>query len=122
MSRWLPIIAMVWLVACSNPDDHNHPDLWTGEDFYRYHCAACHRDAGRGDFLKGVPPAIYASLDAESFIALILEHQRPPTTRMPIFENMPRDEAKAIADYLQANIQHAHARSGETTSSPSDPR
>mgnify|MGYP001810231498 CR=1 FL=1 len=109
MIRWLTILAAIWLAACGNPDAHDHPELKTGEDFYRHHCAACHRGLGKGDFLKGVPPAVYASLDAESFIARILGHQRPATTRMPIFATMPRAEAEAIAGYLRANLPHSPA-------------
>lgn len=117
MVRWFAILAAVWLVACGNPDAHDHPELRTGEDFYRHHCATCHRDLGKGHFLKGVPPAVYASLDAESFIARILGHRRPAKTRMPVFATMPRAEAAAIAGYLRANLASSQGQIQDAGSS-----
>lgn len=105
MSRWFLIFAAVWLVACRNPDLDDHPSLQRGEDLYRYYCAACHRDAGQGNFLKGVPSAAYASLDTERFVAVIQGHRRPPKTLMPLFIVMPRAKAEAIAGYLQKQLQ-----------------
>ena len=122
MSRWFVILAAVWLVACRNPDLEDHPSLQRGEDLYRYYCAACHRDAGQGSFLKGVPPVVYASLDIEKFVAVIQGHRRSPKTLMPVFLFMPRAKAEAIASYLQGQLRDAPDRPRNPDSSRLDAR
>ena len=104
---WIVLLGGVLMGACSDPDSHDHPASSAGEDFYREHCAECHLDSGKGLFLKGVPPALYMSLDVAAFTDRILGHSRDEGSRMPLFASMPRAEAAAIADYLQQRLRAA---------------
>ena len=102
------IISLVWLLsACKPAEVSNYPMLTSGQKLYDWHCAACHRDRGRGNFLKGVPSAVnYAQLDLQSFTDIIQGHQRPLDTKMPLFTHMPRFQVEAIAYYLRAQLTH----------------
>ena len=89
----------LFLAACNN-DQHNHPALKTGKDFFNYHCASCHNEDGSGMFLKGIPANIATSKNKIEIILHIKEGSHANHAQMPVYSNMPDQEARKIADYL----------------------
>lgn len=102
---------LVWLLyvgllpACTDRDDHAHPQLKTGKQLYDHHCAACHRGEGEGSLLRGVPPVSYTDLTLRKMVDLIRGHTRAQGSRMPSFANMPTREAEAIAVYIHTRLR-----------------
>ena len=92
------------LFACSRSDDHDHPQLKSGEQLYNHHCAACHQDSGAGAFLKGVPPVRYTTMTYRQMVHYIQGHGRAEDSRMPTFSAMPKHEAEAIAIYVRRQL------------------
>lgn len=87
------------LVGCST-DQHDHPDLISGQQLYEYHCASCHKADGTGIFLKGVP----ANRDTDLSVWQIIHKVQVGSeekSAMPSFEKMPQQEASKIAVYLK---------------------
>ena len=101
MRRIVISLASVLLAACGGPDPVG---LERGEDLYRALCADCHRGAGDGNFLKGVPPIRYTSLDYRELVELIQGHGREQDSRMPVFADLPRAKAEAVAVYVRQHI------------------
>ncbi len=92
-------IGVVSLAGCSN-DIHNHPDLVSGKQLFEYHCSVCHKDTGKGNFLKGVPANKDTELSANQIVHRI-KHKDNSGDKMPVFTNMSAEEAKLISDYLK---------------------
>ncbi|QIK38421.1 c-type cytochrome [Caldichromatium japonicum] len=87
------------------PSGQDYPAFTSGKALYEHHCAGCHRDLAQGNFLKGVPPLRYENLELTVFVDLIQGHRRAPDTKMPIFDQMQRDQIEAIAQYLHMQIR-----------------
>lgn len=93
---WAMVI--VGLSGCSQ-DQHDHPNLTTGEQLFNYHCAECHGVQGTGNLFDGIPANILTKKSPGEITAYITSetgHQR----EMPVFRTMPADEAQAITDHL----------------------
>jgi mono/diheme cytochrome c family protein len=92
-------VMLLSLMACSI-DQHDHPRLTTGKQLYDFHCAPCHKEDGRGVFLKGVPPNWNTKLSVWEIIHKT-ESGNGIKSKMPKFEAMPDGEAAKIAIYLK---------------------
>ena len=91
--------------GCAGPDDHDHPQLRTGQQLYEHHCGACHQGGGDGAFLRGVPPVRFTTLTYAELVDHIRGYSRPTGTRMPLFSTMPREEAEKIAIYVRQKLK-----------------
>jgi mono/diheme cytochrome c family protein len=99
----------VCLTGCSR-DQHDHPNLTTGEQLFNFHCAECHGVRGTGKLFDGIPANILSKKSPEEiarYITTETEHIR----EMPAFSTMPADEAKAITDHLIA-LQTTYDKNG----------
>jgi mono/diheme cytochrome c family protein len=90
-----------------------------GENLYREHCAECHKDSGRGGFLKAPPllgSAIVQSADPSSLINVVL-YGAHPDSRLPApfgawesmkgFQQKLSDaEVAALASFLRSEWGH----------------
>ena len=93
------IVASV-LVACSKDrDDHDHPNLTTGEELYNYHCAECHGEDGTGKLVDRTPANILTGKSTQEIVNYIVS-DTGKDRKMPVFAAMPRSEAVKIAAYL----------------------
>jgi len=103
-----PISAIVpcifLLTACSQQDGHQHPQLKTGEQLYMRHCASCHRGAGGGAFLEGVPPVKDSSMTYRQMTDHIRGVGRAEGSRMPKFSTMSKAEAGLITLYVRSKL------------------
>lgn len=90
---------VVGLIGCSN-DIHDHPDLVSGKQLFEYHCSACHKDTGKGNFLKGIPANRGTELTASQIVHRITRKDNSGS-KMPAFPNMSVEEAKQISTYLK---------------------
>jgi mono/diheme cytochrome c family protein len=91
-------MVLMSLSGCSQ-DQHDHPNLTTGEQQFNYHCAECHGVQGTGKLFDGIPANILTQKSHQEIINYITTetgHERD----MPVFTAMPLDEAKAITDHL----------------------
>ena len=96
------ICLVLWVSACSKySDDHNHPQLVTGEELFNYHCSVCHGKDGTGMLADQTPANILTMRGRDGIIEYIT---RPvnPNRKMPVFANMPPAEAAKIASHLLA--------------------
>ncbi len=104
LTQKLPLFILIALISfCLNActkDKHNHQNLSTGEEYYNEHCTACHNKEGSGTFLKGIPANIATNKNKTEIILHIKRGSQDKHSQMPIFPNMPDDEAKKIANYL----------------------
>jgi mono/diheme cytochrome c family protein len=88
------------LLACSpGRDNHDHPNLKTGEELFNYHCAECHGDDGTGKLVDRTPANILTDKDLQGIEDYII-NDTGRGRKMPVFATMPRSEAKMIAAYL----------------------
>jgi cytochrome c553 len=94
------IFQLMILSSCSESDNHHHPGLISGKDFFEHHCADCHSDSGKGLFLKGVPANIMTQMSENELIFYLKDQHRKNDSEMPVFANMPEQEARKIAAYL----------------------
>ncbi|MFD2229837.1 c-type cytochrome [Alkalimarinus sediminis] len=99
MRRTLLLIALAGLSGCDK-DTHNHPELITGKQLFDHHCAGCHAETGKGNFLKGVPPNKQSSLSIWQ-IAHKIRIEANDKRKMPLYPNMSTQEAELIADYVK---------------------
>ncbi|SFB87600.1 c-type cytochrome [Pseudoalteromonas denitrificans] len=54
--RLICILALVIIfTGCKKKSFHDHPSLTTGTQLFKHHCATCHGQKGKGNFLKGIP-------------------------------------------------------------------
>lgn len=84
--------------GCSR-DQHDHPNLTTGEQLFKYHCAECHGVQGTGNLFDGIPANILTKKSPEditTYITTDTGHGR----KMPVFPTMSADEANVITDHL----------------------
>jgi mono/diheme cytochrome c family protein len=91
-------MVVVSLSGCSR-DQHDHPNLTTGEQLFNYHCAECHGVQGTGKLFDGIPANILTQKSPQEitqYITTETGHERD----MPVFSTMQTDEAKAITDHL----------------------
>ena len=93
------------MTACDRVDHHDHPQLKTGEQFYDYHCASCHRGSGEGAIMEGVPAVKYTSMKIRDIVEHIRGHGRADDTRMPTFSDMSVYEAERIAVYIRLELR-----------------
>jgi len=98
------VVSALLLVACGQGDDHRHPMLKTGKQLYEHHCASCHRDAGEGTFVRGVPAVKDTSMTYRQMADHVRGHGRARDTRMPEFSTMSKAEAQAIAVYIRGKL------------------
>ncbi|MFK5984377.1 MAG: cytochrome c [Pseudomonadota bacterium] len=100
LSIFTLIIILFSLFSCSkkNYDNHDHNELKTGKEFYSFHCAQCHRESGRGQVMKGIPPIIYSKLTHSQIRKLIIIGHK--NSKMAVFKTMPKEEARKIARYI----------------------
>ncbi|MEH6651450.1 MAG: cytochrome c [Motiliproteus sp.] len=96
--RLSSFLFIVFLAGCSGDDSHDHPDLVTGQQLFDHHCAGCHKNTGRGNFLKGVPANQDTALSSGD-----IEHKirTEGAEGMPSFPTMGEAEAAKIASYLK---------------------
>lgn len=98
----LPILVLALLLgACT--DKHDHPANLTGEQLYNLHCSGCHKETGKGKFLKGVPPSRFTGLSTKELMDKIRRGGNSKT-KMKIFDNMSREEAELIAIYVKQEL------------------
>ncbi|MCW8932479.1 MAG: cytochrome c [Gammaproteobacteria bacterium] len=100
LSLFTLIVFLIILLSACGKDQHNHPELKTGKDFFEYHCAACHKKDGQGMFLKGIPANVATNKNQAEIILHIKEGSQSDNVQMPVYKNMPDDEAQKIALYL----------------------
>ena len=89
---------VVGVSGCSR-DNHDHPDLTTGEQLFNHHCAACHGEDGTGRLFDGLPANILTQKSPSeimSYIITLAHHER----QMPLFTSMPPVEAQLITQHL----------------------
>jgi len=98
------VLGALALTGCGGPDEHDHPELTTGKQFYDRHCASCHKVTGEGAFLASVPAVTKTDLTAADLAARILGHGREGDEKMPSFASMPSAEAEAIATYVLGEL------------------
>jgi len=92
-------LLLVTISSCSK-DIHEHPDLVTGKQLFNYHCAGCHKDTGKGQFLKGIPSNRNTVLSSAQIIHKISTNDGEEV-KMPSFPKMSQAEAIAIVSYLK---------------------
>jgi mono/diheme cytochrome c family protein len=102
MQSLLLLFMMVMSISsgCSQ-DQHDHPNLATGEQLFNFHCAECHGVQGTGKLINGTPAIILTKKgpgEITTYITTETGHERD----MPVFSTMPADEAKSITDHLLA--------------------
>ena len=95
---WIVLISFL-LSACGE-DAHHHPQLTSGKELFEYHCASCHKQNGKGNFLKGVPANIGTSLEQWQLMHKIKQGEK--NSKMPVFKSMSQSEARKIANYIAA--------------------
>lgn len=98
----LGLMLCLALPACSErqPDNHDHPSLKTGAELYDYHCAGCHGEDGTGMLESRTPANILTVRGLNGIVNYITTPINAQHRRMPIYINMSRAEAIAIAKHL----------------------
>ena len=99
MKSLLPWAMVLMSLSGCSQDQHDHPNLTTGEQLFNYHCAECHGVQGTGKLFDGIPANILTIKSPEeitTYITTETGHER----EMPVFSTMPVDEAKVITDHL----------------------
>ena len=97
-----PLLLAALIVLCvsgCSRDQHDHPNLITGEQLFYYHCAECHGVQGTGNLFDGIPANILtqkSSQEITTYITTDTGNER----QMPVFRAMPAEEAKVITDHL----------------------
>jgi hypothetical protein len=87
------------LTACTSFDDHDHPDLKSGEDLFNHHCETCHGVDGSGKLVSGTPANILTQRGRDGIVNYITSNVNPQR-EMPVFNAMPYAEAIAITNHL----------------------
>jgi len=95
----LIIISLFFIVGC-HKDEHDHPELTTGKQLFEFHCSPCHRQDGKGMFLKGYPPIRNTELFSWQ-LSHKIRREESEARKMPSFKKMPISEANLIAKYLK---------------------
>jgi mono/diheme cytochrome c family protein len=100
------LIALFFLNTCDfDKDSHEHNALTTGKELFSHHCAGCHKETGRGNFIKGVPSNILTKLEHRQIIEHIRGGERQPSffyrkIIMPSFTTMGDEEIESITSHL----------------------
>ena len=95
---WLAALIVLSVSGCSR-DQHDHPNLTTGEQLFDYHCAECHGEHGTGSLFDGIPANILTQKSPREIITYITTDTGHERT-MPVFSAMPAEEAKLITHHL----------------------
>ena len=97
------ILLSLLLIGCDSQqvEDHHHPELTTGQDYFDFHCSGCHGYQGKGNFLEGIPGNIFSTLSSREIEDLIITGRQHENRNMPVFVNMPRKEARLIVMHLK---------------------
>ena len=111
MQSLLLLFMMVMSISsgCSQ-DQHDHPNLTTGEQLFNYHCAECHGVQGTGKLFDGIPANILTIKSPEeitTYITTETGHER----EMPAFSTWPADEAMVITYHL-ITLQKTYDKNG----------
>lgn len=94
------VFLIVILTACSGArDEHDHPELQSGDDFFNRHCVECHGKDGTGKLVSQTPANILTQRGRNGIVEYITTDINPQR-KMPIFAAMPYQEAEAIANHL----------------------
>ena len=93
------VLAFSTLSACSNHDDHNHPNLKSGEALFNHHCAECHGEDGTGK-LAYQTPANILTIKGHRGIVDYVTTDINSNREMPVFSSMSYSEATQIASQL----------------------
>ncbi|MBL1260778.1 MAG: cytochrome c [Thiotrichaceae bacterium] len=96
------------LTACSRDDNHEHPDLTSGKDFFNHHCESCHGVDGTGKLVSSTPANILTQRGHDAIVNYITMDVNPQR-EMSVFSAMPHTEAAAVARYLLALQKQYHA-------------
>lgn len=99
------LMGVLILAGCDRVDNHDHPHLKTGEEFFNHHCASCHGRAGGGNFLDGIPAVKYTPMKISEIVDHIRGHGRDGDTRMPQFSDMSVHEAERIAVFIRLELR-----------------
>ena len=91
---------MPLLLASCQSDDHDHNELATGKSLFEEHCSTCHRQDGKGMFLKGFPPIRSTEMDSWQISHKIRGQEEG--RNMPSFNDMSEAEAVKIANYVKS--------------------
>ena len=97
---FLAFLLVVALNGCSK-DLHDHPELVTGEQLFNYHCSECHKETGKGKFLKGVPSNRNTHFSTFQ-IAHKVKKGGGSGSKMPAFTKMSDEESIKIAEYVKS--------------------
>jgi len=108
-SLLLSAMVLMSVLGCSR-DQHDHPNLTTGEELFNFHCAECHGAQGTGKLFDQMPANILTSKSTEEIIAY-LTTETGQDRKMPVFPAMPAEEAKVITDHL-FTLQKAYDQHG----------
>lgn len=101
IKTFLFLAPLIILQGCSEDvDQHDHPELNTGKELFEFHCASCHNDAGNGNFLAGIPANKDTKLSSGQIVDFIRGKHRE-NSQMPVWKEMPTEEAGKIAAYLK---------------------
>lgn len=95
------ISAVTFLLAACEP-----PENATGKQLFEHYCATCHKDSGKGKFLKGIPSNLHTDLSTAQIVVLI-KHGKREFKDMPAFQDLTQEQAVAIADYLKYELPRA---------------
>ena len=101
LNYFLLMGVMVMSVSGCSQDQHDHPNLTTGEQLFNHHCAECHGLKGAGTLFDGVP-AIILTKKSPGEITAYISSETGHEREMSVFRTMPTDEAQSITDHLFA--------------------
>ena len=110
MKALLPLVMVVVSVSGCSRDQHDHPNLTTGEELFNHHCAECHGVQGTGRLLDGIPASILSKKspgEIAQYITTVTDQNR----EMPVFSTMSANEAKIITDHL-ITLKEAYDKNG----------
>lgn len=102
-------IVAISVLGCSR-DQHDHPNLTTGEELFNVHCVECHGVQGTGKLFEGIPANILTSKNPQE-IAEYITIGTKQNREMPVFSSMPAEEAKAITEHL-FRLKEAYDKNG----------
>jgi mono/diheme cytochrome c family protein len=110
MKAFLVLSMMVMSVSGCSQDQHDHPNLTTGEQMFNYHCADCHGVQGTGNLFDGIPANILTQKNHQEIVTYITT-ETGQGREMPVFSAMTMAEAKVITDHL-FTLQKAYDKNG----------
>lgn len=101
----LILTGLILISGCHN-DEHDHSEGITGKELYQLHCAGCHQESGEGRFISGIPSIKITGLSSHDIADKIRKphKQSDDDRKMPVYSNMPRQEALQIAVYIKSRL------------------